>query len=91
MDYHRDESLVKHALEMALNRRHPDPGLLYHSDRGSQFTNQNYGARLALAGIVMSMSLKGDFFDNAIMESLFSSFKVECVDGQTCQSCSQAR
>ena len=69
----------------------PDPGLLYHSDRGSQFTNPNYGVRLALGGIVVSMSQKGDCYDNAIIESFFSSFKVGCVDGQACQSCSQAR
>src|SRR5260370_16058158 len=70
MDAHRDEALVEQAARMALARRHPEPGLLHHSDRGSQYTCQDYRALLAHCGIVVSMSRKADCYDNALMESV---------------------
>jgi len=91
IESHRDEALVAHALEMALGRRQPSPGLLHHSERGSQYTSWDYRARLAQAGITVSMSRKGDCYDNAMMESFFSSFKAECIEGRIYQSRSQAR
>ncbi len=60
MDAHRDEALVDQAARKALARRHPGPGLLHHSDRGSQYTAADYRELLARYGIVVSMSGKGD-------------------------------
>jgi len=91
IESHRDEALVAHALEMALGRRQPSPGLLHHSERGSQYTSWDHRARLAQAGITVSMSRKGDCYDNAMMESFFSSFKAERIEGRIYQSRSQAR
>jgi len=91
MDAHRDEVLVDQAARMALARRHPEPGLLHHSDRGSQYTAADYRELLAGYGIAVSMSGKGDCYDNALMESFFGTLKTECVDRQSYQSLSQAR
>lgn len=83
MDRRRDERLVLGALHMALARRQPDPGVLHHSDRGSQYTSGSYQALLAQHGLVVSMSRKGNCYDNAVMESFFGTLKAECVDRQT--------
>lgn len=90
MDAHRDEALVEQAARMALTRRQPEPGLLHHSDRGSQYT-ADYRELLAQSGIVVSMSGKGDCYDNALMESFFGTLKSECVDRQSFASRTQAR
>ena len=71
MAAHRDAELVEQALHMALRHRHPAAGLLHHSDRGSQYTSGSYQTLLAQIGIVVSMSGKGDCYDNAAMESFF--------------------
>jgi putative transposase len=91
MDAHREAVLVESALQMALARRHPEPGLLHHSDRGSQYTCQDYQALLARCGIVVSMSRKGDCYDNALMESFNGTLKTECVERESYQTRSQAR
>lgn len=91
MASHREESLVETALWMALGRRHPGAELLHHSDRGSQYTSQAYQAVLAQFQIQVSMSGKGDCYDNAMMESFFSSLKTECVHRQSYQSFSEAK
>lgn len=65
----QDETLVQNALQMALSRRHPAPGLLHHSDRGSHYTSTGYQYTLAQAGMVVSMSRIGNCYDNAAMES----------------------
>jgi transposase InsO family protein len=91
MDAHRDEALVEQAARMALARRHPEPGLLHHSDRGSQYTAEDYQHLLARYGILVSMSGKGDCYDNALMESFFDTLKTECVDRQSFVSRTQAR
>jgi transposase InsO family protein len=69
--------LVLEALGMALRRRRPKPGLLHHSDRGSQYAAEVYQRALARWGAVCSMSRKGDRYDNAVMESFFKTLKVE--------------
>jgi putative transposase len=74
-----DENLVERALEQALARRRPHPGLLHHSDRGSQYTSQAYQFRLEQSGIISSMSRKGNCWDNAAMESFFGTLKDECI------------
>lgn len=75
----QDEELVQHALRMALQHRHPLPGLLHHSDRGCQYTSTGYQQALAEAGMVVSMSRTGNCYDNASMESFWSTLKWECV------------
>jgi putative transposase len=91
MAAHRDAGLVEQALHMALVRRHPAVGLLHHSDRGSQYTSGSYQTLLAQAGIAVSMSGKGDCYDNAAMESFFSSLKGEWTDWHTYQTRQEAQ
>jgi putative transposase len=91
MDTYRDEHLVATALDMALTARQPAAGLLHHSDRGSQYTSTGYQGCLESLGIVMSMSGKGEPYDNALMESFFSTLKAECVDRYDFQTPQQAR
>jgi transposase InsO family protein len=67
------------ALDMALTQRRPTGGLLHHSDQGVQYASQNYRQRLAQAGVVPSMSRRGNCYDNAAMESFWSSLKRELV------------
>jgi transposase InsO family protein len=76
---HMETSLVEQALHMALFRRRPGAGLLHHSDRGSQYASKDYRALLAAWGITVSMSRVGDCYDNAVMESFFSTLKTECA------------
>ena len=71
------ETLVESALEMALTRRQPGPGLLHHSDRGAQYASKAYQARLRKAHIHISMSRKGNCWDNSVMERFFGSLKSE--------------
>lgn len=86
-----DEQLVERALDMALARRRPKAGLLHHSDRGCQYTSRAYRRRLEQAGMVVSMSRKGNCWDNAAMESFFGSLKEECVGSIIYLSHEQAR
>ena len=74
-----DAALVQDALRMALGRRGPAPGLLHHSDRGSQYACGAYQELLAAYGIRCSMSRKGDCLDNAVVERFFGSLKRECT------------
>jgi len=67
------------ALQMAISRRRPPPGLIVHSDRGAQFTCHVYRRALASHGLVASMSRKGNCYDNAFIESFWSSLKYEVV------------
>jgi len=69
--------LVLAALQDALQRRRPPPGLVHHSDRGSQYVDADYLKALASAGFERSMSRTGNCFDNAAMESFWSSYKTE--------------
>lgn len=79
MDDHLETTLVTRALQMALARRSPAPGLLHHSDRGSQYASLEYQALLTHHAIVPSMSRTGNCFDNAAMESFFGTLKSELV------------
>lgn len=87
----REDDLVLAALRMALAQRHPQAGLLHHSDRGSQYTSKQYQWLLAAWGIEVSMSRKGDCYDNALMESFFATVKGECTDRPHWVSHVQAR
>ena len=80
MGEHNDEALVSRALHMALLRRDPPMHMLVHSDQGSPYTSQGYQGILAARGIAVSMSRVGDCYDNAAVESFFSTLKGECVN-----------
>jgi|PlaIllAssembly_1097288.scaffolds.fasta_scaffold113998_2 transposase InsO family protein len=82
-------SLPLAALDMALTHRRPAQGLVHHSDRGVQYASDAYRQRLAAAGVVPSMSRKGNCYDNAVMESFWSSLKRELV--HRCQFASRAQ
>ena len=73
--------LVIDALRMAWFRRRPLPGLIFHSDRGSQYASGGFQELLAAFGMLGSMSRKGDCWDNAVTETLFGSLKVERLHG----------
>jgi transposase InsO family protein len=72
-----DRHLTMRALEMAIKRRCPDVGLLHHSDQGCTYASEDYQAALEARGIVCSMSRRGNCYDNAVMESFFSTVKHE--------------
>ncbi len=71
--------LVCHALQMAIASRSPKPGLIVHSDRGSQYASDAHRALLARHQLVASMSRKGNCWDNAVMERFFLNLKMERV------------
>ena len=75
------QDLTLEALQMALGWRDPPAGLTHHSDRGSQYAAGDYRKVLAARGITVSMSRKGNCWDNAPMESANGTVKVECVHG----------
>jgi putative transposase len=75
--------LAMQALQMAVRRRRPAPGLLHHSDRGCQYTSAEYNAELKKLGIDVSMSRRGNCWDNAVAESFFATLKSELVRHQT--------
>ncbi len=72
-----DRYLVIKALETALQRRRPAEGLLHHSDQGSPYASADYQDVLARQGMTGSMSRRGNCYDNAVMESWFSTVKNE--------------
>lgn len=72
-----DRHLTIKALGMALKRRGPEAGLLHHSDQGCTYASEDYQTFLAARGIVCSMSRRGNCYDNAVMESFFSTVKSE--------------
>jgi transposase InsO family protein len=71
------EGVALEALGMGLARRRPPPGLLHHSDRGSQYASAEYGAILTGHGMERSMSARGACWDNAVAESFFATLKIE--------------
>jgi putative transposase len=82
MSIYRDEALVTDALSMALARRDISlaADLIHHTDRGSQYTADDYWALLKEHGILVSMSDKGNPYDHAMMESFFSTLRAELTD-----------
>ena len=71
--------MVKEALSMAIGRRKPTPGLIHHSDRGTQYACNEYRRLLQSHGIVSSMSRSGNCLDNAVAERFFRTLKSECL------------
>ncbi len=85
------QELTLPALEQALGRRSPPSGLLHHSDRGMHYTGQAYQRRLAAAGCQVSMSRRGDCWDNAVAESFFATLKTELLDERLWESRAEGR
>jgi transposase InsO family protein len=77
MDSRMKKSLVIDALSEACRRRNPEPGLLLHSDRGSQYCSEEYQKEIAKRNFICSMSRKGNCWDNAPMESFWGKLKTE--------------
>ncbi len=80
MDKNMPAELVCRALDMAIQQREVKPGLIFHSDRGSQYASEMFQSQLKRHKMVQSMSRKGNCWDNACMESFFGSLKLECYD-----------
>jgi putative transposase len=88
---HMRAELVTDALQMALAQRRPDPGLIWHSDQGSQFVSLAFGQQARAAGIAQSMGSRGDCYDNAVAESFFATLKKELVHGRSWPSKAELR
>ena len=84
-----DRHLTIKALEMAIKRRCPRAGLLHHSDQGCTYASDDYQRWLTTYGIACSMSRRGNCYDNAVMESFFSTVKAEL--GERFDSCGDAK
>jgi putative transposase len=82
LDEQMPQGLTQEALRVAVLARQPAPGLIHHSDRGSQYAAHDYRDITAVCGMVSSMSRKGNCWDNAAMESANGTLKVECVNRQ---------
>ena len=88
---HLESSLPLAALGMALAHRRPGRGLLHHSDRGCQYASAEYRAVLSAHGLEASMSAAGHCYDNAAMESFWSTLKVELIYRQEWRTRAQVR
>jgi putative transposase len=86
----QQQELPANALAMAIARRQPAAGAIHHSDRGSQYTSQAYRDQLARHGLQPSMSRVGMPYDNAIVESFFSSLKNELTHHERFDTIDQA-
>ncbi|MEM7575159.1 MAG: IS3 family transposase [Bacteroidota bacterium] len=78
------------ALERAVNKRKPKQELIFHSDRGVQYTCGEMRMAISAIGAVQSMSRKGNCWDNAVAESFFKTIKVECIDRHEFKNTHQA-
>src|SRR6516164_2844084 len=83
--------LVTDALVMAIWRRGKPDALLHHSDRGSQYTSEQFQRLIADSGVICSMSRSGNVWDNAAMESFFSSLKTERTSNKTYRTRNEAK
>lgn len=91
MATHMRAKLVNDALTMAIWKRKPAKGLLWHTDRGSQYASDSHRQLLTQHGIVQSMSRKGNCWDNAVSESFFHTLKTELTHQQTYSTREQAK
>lgn len=83
--------LVVDALGMAVTRRRPNPGLIHHSDRGSQYGSLAFGRTLRDSGIAASMGSRGDAYDNAAAESFMATIKCELIKRRSFKTRDEAR
>jgi len=88
---HMRKELVIDALEMAVARRHPDRGVIHHSDKGSQYTSLIFTRRCRTVGIDISMGSRGDCFDNAVLESFHASLKKDLIHRRSWPTKAEAR
>jgi putative transposase len=88
---HMRAELVCDALRMAIEQRRPRPGLIFHSDRGSQYTSTQFIRLLASRGIRQSLSRPRQCWDNAVVESFYSTLKVELIHRHAWPTRAQAR
>ncbi len=79
MSNRNNQQLVIDALTMGIRQRNPEPGLIHHSDQGIQYTGSSYQTILKTHDMIVSMSRKGNCYDNAVAESFFSNLKNELV------------
>jgi putative transposase len=86
-----EAELVVDALEMAVARRRPEPGLIHHSDQGSQYVALVFGQRLRGAGIAQSIGSKGDCFDNAAIESYHATIEKDLLRRRSFRTRQEAR
>ncbi len=91
LDTTMTEQLVTDALTMAFKRRKVKPGLVVHSDRGTQYRSQGYIDYMRGKGCMPSMSRKGNCWDNAPMESFFSRLKVELIYAEQYETIAEAK
>lgn len=91
MNEHMKASLVNDALLMALWKRKPVRGLIWHTDRGSQYASDSHRSVLRTHGIIQSMSRKGNCWDNAVAESFFHSLKVELTHHENFKTREEAK
>jgi transposase InsO family protein len=91
MSHRMTSVLTLDALKMAIRQRQPDPGLIHHSDQGSQYTDQVYRNLLEDYGIQASMNSVGTWYDNAPMESFFGTLKSEWVHHRVYHTRNEAR
>ncbi len=80
IDTRHDSSLVINALDMAIRNRRPAPAEIVHADHGVQFTSWAFGVKIRSAGLMPSFGSVGDGFDNAMMESFWSSMQIELLN-----------
>ncbi len=88
---HLRTELVVDALDAAVVARRPRPGLVFHSDRGTQYTSVALGTRLADAGIAASVGAPGSAYDNALAESFFATLETELIDRNAWATHDEAR
>jgi transposase InsO family protein len=88
---HLRTELVTDALVNAVAARNPKPGLIFHSDRGCQYTSREYGVLAEDCDVTLSVGRTGQCWDNALAESFFASLKGECLDQQTWPTRTSAR
>jgi putative transposase len=91
LEPHMTDLLTRKSLQMALGLRQPVEGMIFHSDRGSQYASDKFRLLLATASIVQSMSRPGNAYDNAPMESFFSRFKSELLGNRHFRTRDEAR
>jgi len=88
---HMESSLVCEAMRMALHDRRPSPGLMFHSDRGSQYTSQEFRQLLQKHHITQSLSRPAQCWDNSVAESWFGTYKLEMIEGRSWRSIAELR
>jgi len=91
MDSKLSHEVIADALRKAIRQRRPKPGVLFHSDRGTQYTSYAFRDLMEQYGFVQSMSSSGNCYDNAVMESFFHTLKTELVYFEKYRSRQEAR